>query len=1007
MQTKLKFTIYLLVLIARQTFAQCPLGNTATVTSTADVNISTVGTLRWAINCVNTTPALTNIAFSPGVALILPNAQMLTLSKNGSVLNSNSTDVTIDGSNISVPANGISLGNQNVTVQNLTVRNFFGSGVGSGAGITTSGNGHTIQNNTTHSNRVGIALGSTSQTFTVSGNTVGLDGGSPAANSSHGIEIGSPATSGVVSGNTIAHNTGSGVALLLNGTVLISSNIMYCNIADGISRPGGPAAPAITKATTQRIRGTAVAGQVIEVFEHSTAGCSGSIPCQGKNLIGTTTTLATGIWILNLNPGDAAAGSMVTATATQGGTNTSKFAACATVINCAALDANATQTDVTCAGDSDGSAKATPSGGSGPYSYLWDVTGETTATISNLGPGDYNVTVTDTNGCTVSETTTVDEPPALSGTVTATDETAVGANDGTAKATPGGGTPPYTYFWSNNATTQTITGLTPGTYSVTITDFNACTFTDVVTVSSFSCAGFTVAISGTNITCNGLSNGTATATPGGGTPAYNYVWNTGGTLATLPSLGSGNYTVTVTDNAGCIIIQNISLSQPPALGVTMGATPETTLAAHDGTASASGGGGTPGYTYAWNTGSISAVITNLAPGAYTVTVTDLNGCTRSGSATVAPGAGVGACTSLPVYALISPSQVCGNTTLSLETDDLYPSPDVDYIWYFPNGDSAITSVSSFDLLVSSTDFSGEYFVVRDSAGCRSIPVGGAPVQVLSLAPNEVFAGTDTVVCNSGVVVLQAGTLAQGTGNWVSLGDATVDNPGSTLTAGRNIQPGANPFLWRISIGDCPEAATDTVVYFLEKQPFLGDDYYVIRRAQDVAVMEVLLNDALAGLQDTVVYQLSAPAIGQLEAINNGRRFRYTVDEDFRGTVSFLYAVCDPGSVCGFPCDTATVTIEIQNRPSVPEGLIVNDPGLNGELIIKGIKGFSRVEMSIFNRWGALVFQEKNYDNEAPWRGTFQGKPLPQAAYYYYLKAFDGEKLVGGVQTGVIHVFENE
>ena len=86
-------------------------------------------------------------------------------------------------------------------------------------------------------------------------------------------------------------------------------------------------------------------------------------------------------------------------------------------------------------------------------------------------------------------------------------------------------------------------------------------------------------------------------------------------------------------------------------------------------------------------------------------------------------------------------------------------------------------------------------------------------------------------------------------------------------------------------------------------------------------------------------------------------------------------------------------------------MVVNDPSPNGQLTIRGINGFTRVEIAVFNRWGDLVFQEKNYRNDAPWLGQFSGKNLPGGAYYYYLQAWDGDTLIGGTQTGVIHLFE--
>jgi hypothetical protein len=135
-----------------------------------------------------------------------------------------------------------------------------------------------------------------------------------------------------------------------------------------------------------------------------------------------------------------------------------------------------------CNGDANGSASALVTGGGGFYTYSWD-NGPTTAANPNLGAGTYIVTITDTNGCSINDTAVLTEPPALTSTITSTNETTVSASDGTATVTASGGTAPYTYLWSpGGGTTNPLTGLDTGTYIVTITDDNGCTINDTVHV---------------------------------------------------------------------------------------------------------------------------------------------------------------------------------------------------------------------------------------------------------------------------------------------------------------------------------------------------------------------------------------------------------------------------------------------------------------------------------------------------------------------------------------------
>ena len=120
-------------------------------------------------------------------------------------------------------------------------------------------------------------------------------------------------------------------------------------------------------------------------------------------------------------------------------------------------------------------------GGTPNYTYLWS-TGATTASIANLAPGTYNVTVTDANNCTKTGSTTIAAYPLMNLVVTATNTSCNGTTNGTATANVTNGTAPLSFLWSNGGTTSTISSLPPGTYSVTVTDGNGCTKTGSATV---------------------------------------------------------------------------------------------------------------------------------------------------------------------------------------------------------------------------------------------------------------------------------------------------------------------------------------------------------------------------------------------------------------------------------------------------------------------------------------------------------------------------------------------
>lgn len=288
--------------------------------------------------------------------------------------------------------------------------------------------------------------------------------------------------------------------------------------------------------------------------------------------------------------------------------------------------------DVLCNGGNTGSILLVPSGGTAPYVYNWN-TGATTNEITGLSAGTYSVTVAEAGGCTVEKTITINEPPALNLSVSGTNATCPGANDGAASASASGGAPPYAYSWSNGAITANIGPLSPGTYSVTATDANLCEASGSVTIAEPPQLQGSIATF--DALCAGDANGSAMATVSGGTPPYTYAWSAGGNGQAINGLAAGSYSLSVSDANGCMLVLDFSIAEPAALSITattgVGATCDN---ATDGAATVFANGGTPPYRYSWSNGANTSSISNLPAGAYSVTVTDANGCTAQASVAI-------------------------------------------------------------------------------------------------------------------------------------------------------------------------------------------------------------------------------------------------------------------------------------------------------------------------------------------------------------------------------------
>ncbi|MDF2834074.1 T9SS type A sorting domain-containing protein [Chryseobacterium indoltheticum] len=305
----------------------------------------------------------------------------------------------------------------------------------------------------------------------------------------------------------------------------------------------------------------------------------------------------------------------------------------ATVTQPTAMSATVSQTNVSCNSGSNGTAGIVVTGGTAPYTYAWSPSGGTAATATGLLAGTYTVTVTDANACTITRTVTITQPTAISGTTVVTNIACNGGSTGAINLTPTGGSAPYTFNWGGGITTEDRTGLSAGTYTVTITDANGCTGTVTATVTQPTAMSATV--SQTNVSCNNGSNGTAGIVVTGGTAPYTYAWSpSGGTAATATGLLAGTYTVTVTDANACTLTRTVTITQPTAIS---GTTVVTNIACNGGSTGAinlTPTGGSAPYTFNWGGGITTEDRTGLAAGTYTVTITDANGCTGTVTATV-------------------------------------------------------------------------------------------------------------------------------------------------------------------------------------------------------------------------------------------------------------------------------------------------------------------------------------------------------------------------------------
>ncbi|HEY3387829.1 MAG TPA: T9SS type A sorting domain-containing protein [Saprospiraceae bacterium] len=450
----------------------------------------------------------------------------------------------------------------------------------------------------------------------------------------------------------------------------------------------------------------------------------------------------------------------------------------------------------TCAGADDGSITIQISGGESPYLAQWS-NGLQGLSINNLSPDIYTVSVTDDAGCFETETFEI-----LSGNVIEAELVEIqhvscdGGSDGLLSISGTGGNAPYTYLWSNGTTGPLNDGLTADTYMATITDGFGCSGNEEYTISEPLPISISITQTSQN-PCFGDTLASLSATVTGGIPAYTALWSDGSTGLVNSNLGAGAYTVTITDFNSCLANQSYTITDPLLLTVTIATTNETGNDANDGTATATPTGGTPVHTYLWSNGATTSTITGLAPGSYSVTITDMNGCTVDGSEQVLAFGCV-----LDVMSGADFS-ICEDDTTTITPLVTGANGNVEYLW----GDS---STAEFLQVIQA----GEYCVtVTDGANCQNadcivIGVSVVPPLTCPVTDESVPGANDGAIqCDSlpgNIIYLWSNGEMTSSISGLSPGEYCVtitDTIGCSSTQCFNVQP-----------ANCQLSSTDSVTH---------------------------------------------------------------------------------------------------------------------------------------------------------------------------------------------------
>ncbi|HNQ67716.1 MAG TPA: choice-of-anchor L domain-containing protein [Bacteroidales bacterium] len=690
-----------------------------------------------------------------------------------------------------------------------------------------------------------------------------------------------------------------------------------------------------------------------------------------------------------------------------------------------------------CFGYSDGSISSPTTGGLPPYYYHWNTTPPAvTPNITNISVGWYYLTTTDHNDCISVDSIEVTQPTPVA--VQITESTAAschGFSNGSAVAQASGGTPNYTYLWSNPAGTtyDHVYDLSAGPYTVTAYDSHNCSATASVVITEPD----TISLDFVNLinpNCYSYCDGTVSVIAHGGTPNYTYQWNDPDetTEPVVSNLCDGVYRVTVTDSHGCIFMDEVGMVEPDSIYFTALINP-VICANQLGSAIITVYGGTYPYFYEWSTGEGGPGIGNKPAGIYCVTITDSHNCTYVNCIEIG--------TIGDIHSAFTQTQdnLCFKDEIAdIEAFSVNGAIPMEFEWSngpttsqnnnLPAGWYIVTITDSWGCIKVDSTYVDEpdeiqISIFSENVKCRGDHTGVAGITVTGGTPDyhPLWPNGETTFYT---ITLPAGTI------WVTVTDdngciatmpTLITQPSAELSINLNITQvscygikdgvinafaaGGTPsysYFW--SVGG--EVFTDPTIRNLDEGEYyltvvdinncVADTVVRIANPAILAASYLVGHPSCLGNYDGYIQMATSGGVPPYSYyLFNDIPVNHFIDSLYEGD---YYVVVRDSNSCAFVAGPITLVDTDIDCLKFPVAFSPNGDGYNDEWYIENIHLYPKSVVQIYNRWGQLLYEKRGI--EGYWDGMYKGKPVPTGVYLYMIILNNDEETRAGTVTVV-------